>query len=255
MKRAIILLLLVVSVPALDIGRYLFFPDVSLLKDANPERTSFMNQKEEKDRRQGKEISMRQRWVPLRLISTHLVNAVLIAEDDKFWMHDGFDFEAMGKAMQKNIDKRRASAGASTITQQLAKNLYLTPEKNPVRKLKEAILTWRMERTLGKERILEIYLNVVEWGEAIYGAEAASRRYYEKSAAELNPHEAVRLAAALPNPRRYSPTGDSRYVENRAGIIYDVMVRRGLVPEASDGSGEQTEPTAPTATGIAEDGG
>ena len=120
-------------------------------------------------------------------ISPYVIKAVLIAEDDKFWSHEGFDFEAIQKAMEKDLKARRFKVGGSTISQQLAKNLYLTPSKNVLRKVKEAILTWRIERNLTKKRIIELYLNLVEWGEGIFGIEAAARHYFGKSAAALGP--------------------------------------------------------------------
>jgi monofunctional biosynthetic peptidoglycan transglycosylase len=158
-----------------------------------------------------------------------LTKAVIIAEDDKFWLHEGFDFEAMQKALGKDIKKKKFQAGGSTISQQLAKNLYLSPAKDPIRKIKEAILTWRLERQLTKRKIIELYLNVAEWGDGIFGIEAAAQNHYGKHASELNAHEAAKLASILPNPRRYKPEGTSRYVENQSDRIYKIMVRRGIV--------------------------
>jgi monofunctional glycosyltransferase len=216
-------------------GYYFVYPDVSRLKKQNPGRTSFMEYREQELRQKGKKLRIQQKWVRLSSISPYLAKAVLIAEDDKFWSHHGFDVDAMEKAMEKNIKKGAFRAGGSTISQQLAKNLYLTPEKSPLRKIKEAIITWRIERTLSKRRILELYLNVAEWGEGIFGIEAASLNYYGKPALELSPEEASRLAVVLPNPKKYRVTGESRYVERRAKIIYDIMVRRGIViPEYED---------------------
>lgn len=207
-----------------------FYPDVSSLKKANPGKTAFMNYREREWKREGKNFTIQQKWIPLRVISSYLVKAVLIAEDDKFWSHEGFDYEAMQKAIEKDIKAKKFKLGGSTISQQLAKNLYLSPSKNPVRKIREAILTWRMEKTLTKKRILEIYLNIAEWGDrGIFGIEAASRAYYGKSASDINPEEASRLAAVLPNPRKYNPLGNSRYVVNRSNLIYNIMVRRGIV--------------------------
>jgi len=210
-------------------GFYMVYPDVSKLKKQNPGKTSFMEYREAEYRAKGKKIRIQSRWVPLRSISPYLMKAVLIAEDDKFWSHRGFDKEAIQKAFEKNLEAGKFKLGGSTISQQLTKNLYLTPSKNPVRKLKEAIITWRLERTLSKRRILELYLNVVEWGEGIFGAEAAARRHFGKSASALTAEEAAKLAAALPNPRRYRVDGTSRYVEHRAKIIYTIMVKRGIV--------------------------
>jgi monofunctional biosynthetic peptidoglycan transglycosylase len=211
------------------LGYYFFIPQVSILKKENPRKTSFMKYREREWRSEGKKIRIRQQWVPLSRISPYLIKAVIIAEDDKFWRHEGFDFEAIQKAVEKDLKAGKFKAGGSTISQQLAKNLYLTPSKNPLRKLKEAVLTWRIERTLSKKRIIELYLNVVEWGEGIFGIEAASRHYYGKPAAALGPEEAARLAVVLPNPRRFSPVGNSRYVANRAAVIQRIMIRRGII--------------------------
>jgi len=209
-------------------------PDVERLARENPRKTALMRYREAEAQRQGRKAGFRQEWVPLSQVSESLIKAVLIAEDDKFWQHNGFDFEAIGEAIEEDIKERRFRRGASTITQQLAKNLYLSPSKTPLRKLREAVIAWRIERALSKRRILEIYLNVVEWGEGIYGTEAASMRYYGKHASEVAPEEAARLAAVLPNPRRYAPISGSRYVENRAEIIYRVMAKRGIVSEEEE---------------------
>jgi monofunctional biosynthetic peptidoglycan transglycosylase len=221
---------LVILVFILDILRYFVFPDVSALESLNPERTAFMEYRQKAWKSAGwPDRQVSHKWVPLRKISGNLQKAVLIAEDDKFWQHEGFDYEAMERALEKNLKERKVVMGGSTISQQLAKNLWLSPSKNPVRKIKEAILTWRIERTLTKRRILEIYLNVAEWGDGIFGIEAAARHYYGISAGQLSAVQSSRLAAVLPNPIRWSPTGNTRYVRNRSAIIYKVMVRRGVV--------------------------
>ena len=215
----------------LNIAYYLVFPDVSKLRKTNPKKTSFMEYREKEWKKQGKKRKIQHAWVPLSHVSPYVVKAVIIAEDDKFWSHEGFDFEAMKKALAKDIKKRSFKAGGSTISQQLAKNLYLTPSRNPLRKIKEAILTWRIENNLSKRRILELYLNFAEWGEGIFGIGVAAHRYYGKPASELGPMEAAKLVTVLPNPRRLSPTGTSSYVENRAERIYQIMVLRGIVIE------------------------
>lgn len=216
-------------------------PDISRLKKENPGKTSFMEYREKEWARDNKKLKVRQQWAPLSGISPYLAKAVLIAEDDKFWRHEGFDYEALQKALEKDIKARKFKLGGSTISQQLTKNLYLSPSKNPIRKIKEALITWRMENTLSKKRILEIYLNVIEWGEGIFGIEAAARHYYGKSALALTPEEASRLASVLPNPRKYNPLGNQRYVNNRANLIYSIMVQRGIVipeyNEAEENSG------------------
>ena len=186
---------------------------MAYLKKNRPQKTAFMEYREKVWREKGIKKKITNIWVPLSRVSPYVMKAVIIAEDDKFWSHEGFDFEAMQKALEKDIKKKKFKAGGSTISQQLAKNLYLSPAKNPVRKIKEAILTWRMERQLSKRRIMELYLNVAEWGDGIFGIEAAARKNYGKSAAELTAREAATLAAVIPNPRRYRTDGTSRYVE------------------------------------------
>jgi len=228
----------------LDIGRYFVYPSVAHLKKNRPEKTAFMKYREKEWKREGLNKKITNIWVPLSSVSPYAMKAVIIAEDDKFWSHEGFDFEAMQKALEKDLAKKKFKAGGSTISQQLAKNLYLSPSKNPIRKIKEAILTWRLERNLSKRRIMEIYLNVAEWGDGIFGIEAAARKYYGKSAAALGPREAAVLAAILPNPIKYHPHGSSKYVAYRSERIYQIMVRRGIViPDYEEVISEPDETT------------
>ena len=219
----------------------MLIPDISRLKKENPKYTALMELREREWKEKGKKYRVYQRWVPFSQVSPYLIKAVLITEDDKFWRHEGFDYEAIQKAIEKDIKARKFKLGGSTISQQLAKNLYLSPSKNPFRKIIEALITWRMERILSKKRILELYLNVVEWGEGIFGIEAASRHYYGKPSAALSPEEASRLAAVLPNPRKYTPLGDQRYVFFRSHLIYNIMLKRGIVvPEYDEVTEENT---------------
>jgi len=223
----------------LPIAYLLLMPDLSKLKKENPKKTALMEYREKKLQEKGRKYRIDQSWAPFSKISPYLIKAVLIAEDDKFWKHEGFDYEAIQKAIEKDLKAKKFKSGGSTITQQLARNLFLTPEKSLIRKISEAVITWRMEKVLSKKRILELYLNVAEWGEGIFGAEAASRHYFGKSSSELTPQEAARLAAILPNPRRYSPMGDQRYVINRSNVIYSIMIQRGVViPEYKEETGE-----------------
>jgi monofunctional biosynthetic peptidoglycan transglycosylase len=224
-------------------------PDLSKLKKDNPKKTALMEYREKKLQEKGRRYRMDQSWAPFSRISPYLVKAVLIAEDDKFWEHEGFDYEAIQKAIEKDLKAKKFKAGGSTITQQLARNLFLSPEKSLIRKISEAVITWKMEKVLSKRRILELYLNVAEWGEGIFGAEAASRHYFGKSSSDLTPQEAARLAAILPNPRRYNPIGDQRYVINRSNLIYRIMIQRGIVipeyqevTESVESSPEETVP-------------
>jgi monofunctional biosynthetic peptidoglycan transglycosylase len=166
---------------------------------------------------------VRQRWVPYARISEHLKRAVVAAEDAKFLDHEGFDWEAIQKAMQKNERRGKVVAGASTISQQLAKNLFLSGSRSWLRKGQEAAITWMMERTLSKRRILEIYLNVAEWGEGVFGAEAAARHHFGVPAAALTPEQATWLAAILPAPRRYDRGRQTPYISGRMMTISSRM--------------------------------
>jgi len=244
----------------IDVGRYFIYPSISSLKKSYPDKTAFMKYRGKIWEKQGIKKNITKIWVPLSSISPYVMKAVIIAEDDKFWSHEGFDFEAMQKALEKDIKKKKFKAGGSTISQQLAKNLYLSPSKNPIRKIKEAILTWRMENNLSKRRIMELYLNVAEWGDGIFGIEAAARKHYGKRAAALGPREAAVLASILPNPIRYKPNGGSKYVTYRSERIYQIMVRRGIVipeyeevisepDESEQATAEQKEENTPEITG------
>jgi len=181
----------------------------------NPSSTAFMDRYLE-----GKPgARLRHSWVPYARISGHLKRAVVAAEDAKFLDHEGFDWEAIQKAMQKNEERGKVVAGASTITQQLAKNLFLSGSRSWLRKGQEAAITWMMERTLSKRRILELYLNVAEWGEGIFGAEAAARHHFGVPAAALSPDQAAWLAAILPSPRRYDRGRETPYIAGRMATI------------------------------------
>jgi monofunctional biosynthetic peptidoglycan transglycosylase len=231
LSKYIILILIALLLGA---GSLFVYPDVSKLKNENPEKTSFMKYREQEWKKEGRKSRPWQKWVPLSRISPYLIKSVLIAEDDKFWQHEGFDFEAIEKAIEKDVRQKKLKFGGSTISQQLAKNLYLSPSRNFLRKAMETVLTWRIEHVLSKRRILELYLNFAEWGDGIFGIETASLHYYGKTASDLSPEEAARLASVLPNPRKYSPTGTSDYVEKRSNLIYNIMVKRGVVPEEYD---------------------
>jgi len=226
----------------------LLMPDISKWKKGNPRKTAFMEYQEKQWKEKGRKINLHQIWMPLSNISPYLIKAVLIAEDDKFWRHEGFDYEAIQKAIQRDLKVKKLKFGGSTISQQLARNLYLSPEKSLLRKMSEALITWRMEKVLSKRRILELYLNVVEWGEGIFGIEAASRHYYGKPSSQLTAVEATRLAAILPSPKRYNPLGDQSYVTARANDIYNIMIQRGIIlPEYQEVTDEiEPSPTEGT---------
>lgn len=235
-----------------DIAIYLAYPDISRLRHERPRKTAFIEYRERQWHKAGISRRVRQEWVSLSEISPYAVKAVIIAEDDKFWAHDGFDFEAMQKALEKDLRKMKFKSGGSTISQQLAKNLYLSPAKTPVRKAKEAILAWRLERNLSKRRIIELYMNLVEWGDGIFGIEAASGHYFGKKANALTAREAASLAVVLPNPLRYHPVSGGRYVETRTDAVYRIMLTRGIVlPEyeelINEADGDKFSATKPAA--------
>jgi monofunctional glycosyltransferase len=203
-------------------------PNVSALAKKNPRATALMLSRLGEAREGGRSLKAQWSWVPLANISPHLHRAVIIAEDASFYQHDGFDWEGIREAAARNIETGRLARGGSTITQQLAKNLYLSTEKNLLRKMKEAWITWSLERHLTKKRILEIYLNVVEWGDGIYGAEAAARHHFGKHAANLTLSEATLLTAILPAPLKNDPLVVTPYLAKRQKQILYWMQRTSV---------------------------
>jgi monofunctional biosynthetic peptidoglycan transglycosylase len=196
--------------------------------DHNPASSAFMQAGLERIQEKRPDAELRHKWVPYDKISIYLKSSIIAAEDSKFLDHEGFDIEGIQKAVEKNLKKGRLVAGGSTISQQLAKNLFLSTDRSFVRKGQEAIITLMIETTWSKRRILEVYLNIIEWGDGIYGAEAASRRYFRKSAASLTPGQAAALAAMVPNPRWYEDhRASTKYARRVATIskrMYQVTV-------------------------------
>ena len=196
-----------------------FFSQIVYWNSFNPASSAFMERRLEALRAANPGASLAHRWVPYERISSHLKRAVVAAEDARFLDHEGFDWEAIQKAMAKNEKRGRVVAGASTISQQLAKNLFLSGERSWLRKAQEAAITWMLERVMSKRRILELYLNLAEWGEGVFGAEAAARHHFGVPAAALAPEQAAYLAAILPAPRRYERGNLTPYVAGRAATI------------------------------------
>jgi monofunctional biosynthetic peptidoglycan transglycosylase len=223
---------------------FLTLPDVRPLATRNPASTAFIDLRAREAIDRGRKPRRVQRWVRYEAISANLRKAVLVAEDDAFWTHDGVDVEQLKESIEANLEKGKAARGGSTITQQLAKNLYLSPSKNPLRKLRELLIARRLEASLSKRRIFEIYLNVIEWGDGIYGAEAASRVYFGRSAAALSPEEAALLAGAIINPRVHSPAHPTARLRRRQQII---LRRMGLVTPPEEAP-EVPEPPPPAPT-------
>ena len=198
---------------------YLTLPDVRPLARTNPKATAFMELREREAAAAGKPVKRVQRWVPYTRVSINLRKAVLAAEDSAFFDHEGIDIAEIKKSIQTSIENGESLRGASTITQQLAKNLYLSPSRDPLRKIKELMITWRLETALSKARILEIYLNVIEWGDLVWGAEAAARTYFGVPASALTREQAALLAGAIINPRLYSPAHPRGRLLRRQQII------------------------------------
>jgi len=229
LKRLFVtLLLLVIAYAAYE---WLTFPDVAALAKEPPKTTAFIERRKAELRDAGKDDRIEWTWVPYGRISPSLRRAVLVAEDDSFYEHGGVDVDAMREAFERNWKNRKLTHGGSTITQQLAKNLYLSPSRNPLRKIREYFLAEALEKHLTKKRILEIYLNVVEMGERVYGAEAASHYYFHKSAASLSAREAALLAGCLPNPRIMVPGHPNKRLRWRQSMILSRMRRWGYVFE------------------------
>jgi monofunctional biosynthetic peptidoglycan transglycosylase len=235
---------------------YLTLPDVRSLRTSNPGTTAFIELRAREARARGEAPRRNQRWVSYARISPNLTRAVLVTEDSRFWQHAGIDFDQMKESMETNFERMEFARGGSTITQQLAKNLYLSPSKNPIRKARELLIARRLEAELSKQRILEVYLNVIEWGDGIYGAEAAARTYFRKSAIELAPQEAALLAAAISSPRVLDPGHPSSRLRRRQQMV---MRRMGLVtpppavaaqPVPEPSPGPPVEEPAPPAPGV-----
>ncbi len=199
------------------------WPRVRDLVEGDPRSTAFIDRYLELKAQSDQTPDLRWNWVSYDAISAHLKRAVLVAEDISFFSHNGFELAELKLAVQQALKGERGLRGASTITQQLAKNLWLSPSRSPLRKIKEALLTRQLEIHLSKKRILELYLNVAEFGPGVYGAEAAARHYFGKAAADLTETEAAQLAASLPRPSRWNPASKSGYYRSYASKIEERM--------------------------------
>lgn len=223
----IFLTIALVLIAGLVAYEYSRLPDVSSLRRENPGTTALMQLRDQERRHSGLKPLRRHIWVPYAAISEHVKKAVLLGEDASFFSHQGVDAFELKEAIKEDWERGRFKRGASTVTMQLAKNLYLSPTKSPLRKLREIAIALRMERVLSKRRIFEIYLNVIEWGTGIYGVQAASQHYFSRAASDLNPLEAATLAALLPNPLHpREPT-----LRRRRNLILTRMFKRGLISQ------------------------
>ena len=225
MKRVLLSSLLVTLLVSVAAYFYYSLPDVRELKQRNPKSTALMELRDEEYKKKNLRLPRQHIWVGYGAISEHLKKAVMVSEDAAFFSHKGVDLNELKAALKKDWETLSFARGGSTITMQLAKNLYLTPSKNPLRKIKEIVIAHQLEQALSKRRIFEIYLNVVEWGRNIYGIEAAARHYFGKSAAALDPLEAATLAALLPSPRN----AQERSILNRRNLILSRLASVGYL--------------------------
>jgi monofunctional biosynthetic peptidoglycan transglycosylase len=240
-----IFLIIVIAIVLLIGYEWITFPDVSALATNPPATTAFMEQRKAELRDAGKSDAIDYRWVPYARISPYLRRAVLVAEDDSFFEHGGVDVNALEEAIRKDWAHKKMTHGGSTITQQLAKNLYLSPSRNPLRKVKEYFIARSLESHLSKKRILELYLNVVEMGESVYGAEAAAQMYFHSSASALSPSQAALLAGCLPNPRVMNPAAPNKRLRFRQRMVLSRMKRWGYLFEKEVLTEKKPEPAAP----------
>ena len=214
---------LLVALSALVLVQFWFLIHVWYWVDHDPGATAFMQARLARLQEKKSRAALRQEWVPYNRIAVSLKRAIVAAEDAKFLAHEGFDWEGIQKAYEKNLKKGKVVSGGSTISQQLAKNLFLSGERTWWRKAQEAVITVMMETIMTKRRILEIYLNVIEWGDGVFGAEAAAHHHFGVAAANLSAEQAAQLAAMVPSPRRYHAGSETPYLQKRKEIILSRM--------------------------------
>ena len=218
---------------------YLTLPDVRELVNTNPTTTAFMRLREDEARAEGRKFAIRQQWIPYRQVSPNLRRAVIVTEDAAFFDHDGIDMDEIKASLERNWEEGQFLRGGSTLTQQLAKNLYLSPSRNPMRKVTELMIARRLESALTKQRIFEIYLNMIEWGDGIFGCEAAARAYFRKSCSALGMEESALMAGSIINPRVHSPAKPTRRLQRRQQII---LRRMGFKEPPPPAPANQTPP-------------
>jgi monofunctional biosynthetic peptidoglycan transglycosylase len=219
LKRKLLLWLVALPIALVLLLQAWYLVQIWWWVDHNPHSTAFMRTQLARLQEKNPKAQLQHQWVPYNRISSNLKRAIIASEDANFAEHEGVDWEALQKAYAKNAKKGKVVSGGSTITQQLAKNLFLSGERSYLRKAQEMSITFMLEMLMDKRRIFEIYLNVVEWGPGVFGAEAASQRYFGMPAAALGPQQAARLAVMLPNPRYFGRHLDSNYLSRRSGLI------------------------------------
>jgi monofunctional biosynthetic peptidoglycan transglycosylase len=218
--------------------------EVRALATTNPARTRVMEQRAEEAGAKGRKARVAHSWVPLARVSRHLIHAVLASEDQNFFGHEGVDWKAVEESIERDVEKRRFARGGSTITQQLAKNLYFGTRKSLVRKVRELVVTRWLESDLSKARILALYLNLIEWGDGVYGCDAAARHWYGRPASDLSAAEAAGLAAMIPNPRRLNPEVNAARHERATRRVLWLMGQAGYIGRDAAGLGAEPPPEA-----------
>jgi len=247
MRRRLLAAVLLLAAGTLGYATYVLTglparDDVRALARKNPGKTGVMRQREEEAKAKGRRPRLVQTWIPLERVSRNLIQAVIASEDQKFFGHEGIDWQAIQESVGANVTQRQSVRGGSTITQQLAKNLFFDTRKSLTRKVREMIVTHWLEQDLSKGRILALYLNVIEWGEGIYGCEAAARSYYDESASELTVSEAAGLVAMIPNPRRINPqVSPDRHARAQRRVLW-LMAGAGYIQREVAGLGAAPPP-------------
>ncbi|MGD9897566.1 MAG: monofunctional biosynthetic peptidoglycan transglycosylase [Calditrichaceae bacterium] len=232
-KKTVLFASLLLFGAGLILAGYIYYsiPDMSYLERKNPDMTALMKMRVADEKAAGKKLHIRQYWVAFDNVPEILKKSIRITEDASFYSHEGVDRIELWESVKRNWEKGRYARGGSTITQQLAKNLFLSTEKSLLRKVKEIIIARKMEQTLSKNRIFQLYLNVIEFGPGIFGVEAASRSYFSKSVTELNLEEAVRLTAVIPRPLITSPTDNSRWLNWKSRWILGKLLKYGYISQ------------------------
>jgi len=233
-KKIVLLVLLGVVLFFCLFAGYFFLtlPDVEFLETRDPETSALIEQRKAEAKKKGRKLKIRQKWVRFDEIPQLLKDTVRVSEDIDFYHHKGIDYYELKKAIKRNLKEGKKVRGGSTITQQLAKNLFLSTEKSYYRKIKEFFIAQRLEKYLSKNRIFHIYLNIIEFGPGIFGIEAASEYYFGKPVTDLNLEEILRLAAVLPKPLRVTPLSDSRYLKWRANLLLERLIQYEYITDA-----------------------
>lgn len=233
LKRFVFILLIMAAVASLYAGYvYLTLPDVTYLQNENPKTTAMMEQRKKEAEKKGETLDIRHRWVPFKIIPELLKRTVLVSEDAGFYYHNGVDYHELKESIKRNLREGKKARGGSTITQQLAKNLFLSTEKSYSRKAREFLIAQKMEKHLSKNRIFSIYLNVIEFGKGIFGVEAAAEHFFNKPVDQLNLEEIIRLVSIIPKPLKVNPlSARSRYLKWRANFLLDKLVKYEIIPE------------------------